>query len=66
DDEIEKEVRAVREAKLTDDEELEREILQARKSRVEKVSKLACANCGNECKSDDRFCSKCGEKLLHT
>ncbi|HSE83369.1 MAG TPA: hypothetical protein VLB01_02330, partial [Thermodesulfobacteriota bacterium] len=42
DDEIEKEIRAVRGASLTDDEELEREILQARKSHVEKVSKLTC------------------------
>lgn len=62
DDEIEKEIRAARGANLTDDE-LEKEILKARKSHVEEVSELTCADCGNECKSDDRFCSRCGAKL---
>lgn len=63
DEEVEKEIRAVRGANLTEDDELEREILKTRKSHVENVSMLACPNCGNEYKSDDRFCSTCGAKL---
>jgi zinc ribbon protein len=63
DEEIEKEIRVIREAKLTDDKEIEREILKSRKSRVLETSSSICSVCGNEYKSDDRFCSKCGASL---
>ena len=62
DEEIEKEVRAIRELKLTDDE-IEKEILKSRKSRVLETSSLICSVCGNGYRSDDRFCSKCGASL---
>jgi len=54
---IEKEIRLIRKAKPTDEDEIEREILKARKS------KLICSDCGNEYKAGDRFCSGCGKKL---
>ncbi len=48
---------------LTDDEEIEREITNARQSRILEDSGLTCSLCGNRYKPDDRFCSKCGAKL---
>ncbi len=63
DEEIEREIRAVRKTELTDDEEIEREITNARQSRILEDSGLTCSLCGNRYKPDDRFCSKCGAKL---
>ena len=65
DKEIEKEIRTIRRTKTepTDDEEIEKEILNARQFRVLEDSRLICSVCGNEYKSDDRFCSKCGARL---
>jgi rubrerythrin len=65
DEEIEKEIRAIRrtQTELADDEEVEKEIIKARQSRVLEDSRLTCFVCGNEYKSDDRFCSKCGTRL---
>jgi len=67
DEEIEREIRAVRKtdsiSSLTDDEEIEREITNARQSRILEDSGLTCSLCGNRYKPDDRFCSKCGAKL---
>ncbi len=63
DEEIEREIRAVRKTELTDDEEIEREITNARQSRILEDSGLTCSLCGNRYKPDDRFCSKCGARL---
>lgn len=63
DEEIEKEIRAIRKTELTDDEEIEREIIKARQSLVLENSRSICSVCGNEYRSDDRFCSKCGARL---
>lgn len=63
DEEIEREIRAVRKTELTDDEEIEREIANARQSRILEDSGLTCSLCGNMYKPDDRFCSKCGARL---
>jgi rubrerythrin len=63
DEEIEREIRAVRKTELTDGEEIEREITNARQSRILEDSGLTCSLCGNRYKPDDRFCSKCGARL---
>lgn len=63
DEEAEKEIRILSETILTDDEEIEKEILKARKSRSKDNTKLICSGCGKEFESDDRFCSNCGNKL---
>lgn len=62
-EEVEKEIRLNRKAKLTDGEEIEREILKARKSNGKDKTNLICSNCGKEAVSDDKFCSNCGNKL---
>lgn len=63
DEEIEREIRAVRKIELTDDEEIEKEIIKVRQSRVLEDSGLTCSVCGNRYKSNDSFCSKCGARL---
>lgn len=62
-EELEKEIRAKRDVKLINEDEIETEILKARRSRVENPSGFACSNCGNEYKPNDGFCSKCGARL---
>lgn len=62
-EETEKEIKAVRESKLTDDEIIEKEILKARQSNIKVTSGLICSECGNEYKSSDRFCSNCGARV---
>lgn len=63
DEEIEKEIRAIRKTELTDDEEIEKEIIKARQSLVFENSRSICSVCGNEYRSGDSFCSKCGARL---
>ncbi len=63
DEEIEKEIRVIRKMELTDDEKIEKEITKARQSLVFENSGSICSVCGNEYRSDDRFCSKCGAML---
>jgi len=63
DEEIEREIRAIRKTELTEDEEIEKEIISARQSRILEDSGLICSVCGNRYKSEDHFCSKCGARL---
>lgn len=63
DEEIEKEIRVIRKTELAAEEEIEKEIIQARQSPVLGNSGLICSVCGNEYKSDYRYCSKCGARL---
>ena len=63
DEEIEKEIRAIRKTGLTEDEEVEKEIIKTRQFRILGDSGLICSVCGNGYRSDDRFCSKCGARL---
>jgi zinc ribbon protein len=49
-----------------EDEEIENEILMARKPALSEFAaqtELSCPKCGHESLKDDLFCSKCGAKL---
>jgi rubrerythrin len=61
--EIEKEIKAIRGSRFVDDEGIEKEILKARESKTNKASALICSKCGNEYKATDRFCSNCGARV---
>jgi len=55
----------INESKEISEEEdvIEREILQFRKSGNTIDPQIECLNCGKECNPNDVFCSKCGNKL---
>jgi len=48
---------------LDSDEDIEREIKEARRLKVEGKQGLICPGCGKTYQPDDRFCSGCGRKL---
>ena len=59
DEEIEKQVRELRQAKSSQvDDELEKEILELRQDKGR-----FCTQCGARHQEGDRFCSRCGAKL---
>ncbi|MGH7889540.1 MAG: hypothetical protein ACRENF_03215, partial [Thermodesulfobacteriota bacterium] len=57
---LEKEISLMKRAELTDEEEIEKEILMARNSGVVNEVGLICWCCGKESGYDDKFCSNCG------
>jgi hypothetical protein len=59
-DEVEKEITAIRKSKLLEENEIEREILKARKQYIDKNEYLLCSNCAKEYSPGDLFCSRCG------
>jgi len=59
-DELEKEITAIRKSKSLDENEIEGEILKARKQSIDKSKYLTCMNCGRRYGAEDLFCSKCG------
>lgn len=59
-DEIEKEIVAIRNLKSPEDDEIEEEILKARKQAVDKDNYPTCVNCGKQYSAGDLFCSRCG------
>jgi hypothetical protein len=56
-EEVEREIRLIRESMSVGEDDIEKEILRARRS------KSICPDCGNEHKAGDRFCSVCGRRL---
>ena len=62
-DALEKEISLMRGGELTDEEEIEKEILAARDSGIANGVGLICADCGKVSGFDDKFCSNCGERL---
>jgi len=60
---LEKEISLMRRAELTDEEEIEKEILMARNYGVVNEVGLICGSCGKESGHDDKFCSDCGIRL---
>ena len=63
-DEIKKQRNVV--SKNTEEDDIENEILQARKPAQAGFSapkNFSCTECGNACSDEDIFCSKCGAKL---
>jgi hypothetical protein len=59
-DELEKEITAIRKSKLPEEKEIEEEILKARKQSNDKNKYLTCMNCGRQYSAGDLFCSRCG------
>ncbi|MGB7292303.1 MAG: zinc ribbon domain-containing protein [Thermodesulfobacteriota bacterium] len=59
-DELEKEITAIRKSKSHDENEIEDEILKARKQHNDKNRYLTCINCGRQYSAGDLFCSRCG------
>jgi hypothetical protein len=59
-DELEKEITAIRNLKSLEENEIEKEILKARKQNIDKNEYLSCLNCGKEYSPGDLFCSGCG------
>ncbi len=62
-DALEKEISLMRGKKLTDEEEIEKEILAARKSGLVVETGFICKYCGKGSGVDDKFCSNCGVRL---
>jgi hypothetical protein len=59
-DELEKEIIALRKSKSPEHDEIEEEILKVRKQNIDKNRYLTCMNCGNQYSARDLFCSRCG------
>jgi hypothetical protein len=59
-DELEKEIKAIRKSKSLDENEIEKEILKARKQNIDRSKYLTCMNCGRRYDAEDLFCSRCG------
>lgn len=59
-DELEKEIIAIRKLKPPEHDKIEEEILKARMQAADKDKYLACMNCGKQYSADDLFCSRCG------
>ena len=59
-DELEKEITAIRKLKPQENDKIEEEILKARKQSADKDKYLACTNCGKQYSAGDLFCSRCG------
>jgi hypothetical protein len=59
-DELEKEITAIRKAKSPEENEIEEEILRARKQKIDKSKYQTCVNCGKQYSAGDLFCSGCG------
>jgi hypothetical protein len=62
-DELEKEITAIRKLKSPEHDEIEEEILKARKQSMDKNRYLTCMNCGKQYSAGDLFCSGCGISL---
>ncbi|MCI0454957.1 MAG: zinc ribbon domain-containing protein [Candidatus Dadabacteria bacterium] len=61
--EIEKEIKAIRGSGSAYEEPIEREILEARESKINRALALTCSKCGSEYKTIDKFCSNCGTRV---
>ena len=59
-DELEIEITAIRKSKSLDENDIEEEILKARKQDTDKGKYLICMNCGRRYSAEDLFCSRCG------
>ena len=59
-DRLEKEITAIRKSRSADENEIEEEILKARKQSDDKNKFLTCVNCGRQYSAGDLFCSRCG------
>ncbi|MBI4228208.1 MAG: hypothetical protein HY693_00655, partial [Deltaproteobacteria bacterium] len=61
-DEIEKEIEAIRHLKSLKKNEIEKEILKARKRKTDRTEGLFCWKCGKGCGKEDLYCSSCGTR----
>ena len=62
-DRLEKEITAARNLDSAERDEIEEEILRARKQKIDKNKHLTCMSCGKEYNAGDLFCSRCGVGL---